>query len=339
MKTKQICVIAIAAGARHSVALKSDGSVIEWGASPFAMPMPECLRDETAIVAAWRVMAEETKKQKATLECLRDVAAIAAAGDCTLAWKRDGTVVLRNFDTGQTVDFPGGLEGVVAIAKGQDFFLALKDDGLVTAWGKNGKAETATLQNVVAIAARASRIVALHEDGTVTEFGECDAPVGLHDVRDVVAVAAEWGHTTVLRADGRLVAWHKMEGECYSPSGMRYVVAISAGNFFTIALKQNGTVVVAENTEPQYEPPKGLQNVVAISAGDEHALALTRDGRVIAWGDNSVGQCNVPVELGGIGGELIGPNDRSAGCGCALIVVFVGVLIALGVWLFRAFFR
>ncbi len=33
---------------------------------------------------------------------------------------------------------------------------------------------------------------------------------------------------------------------------------------------------------------------VAIAAGGIHSLGLKDDGSVVAWGDNGVGQCDVP---------------------------------------------
>ena len=41
--------------------------------------------------------------------------------------------------------------------------------------------------------------------------------------------------------------------------------------------------------------PAGLNNAVTVSASFNHILALRDTGAVVAWGDNSQGQCNVPV--------------------------------------------
>jgi trimeric autotransporter adhesin len=39
---------------------------------------------------------------------------------------------------------------------------------------------------------------------------------------------------------------------------------------------------------------------VAITSGTYHSLALKSDGTVVAWGNNSMGQCNVPAGLSGV---------------------------------------
>lgn len=45
--------------------------------------------------------------------------------------------------------------------------------------------------------------------------------------------------------------------------------------------------------------PAGLSNVVAIAAGGSHCLALRTDGSVIAWGNDRLGQINLPAGLSG----------------------------------------
>ena len=39
-----------------------------------------------------------------------------------------------------------------------------------------------------------------------------------------------------------------------------------------------------------------FSNAVSVAAGDYHKLALLADGSVVAWGQNTYGQTNVPME-------------------------------------------
>ena len=60
---------------------------------------------------------------------------------------------------------------------------------------------------------------------------------------------------------------------------------------------------------------------VAIAAGDAHALALRRDGTIAAWGQNSYGQCNVPLAT---------YSAISAGAGFSLAIRADGSIAAWG---------
>ena len=106
-------VVAIAAGGFHSLALKSDGTVVAWGDNDVGQStVPGGLNGVVAIAAGRR--------------------------SHSLALKSDGTVVAwGQIDDGHapvTETVPGGLNGVVAIAAGCHHSLALKSDGTVVAW-------------------------------------------------------------------------------------------------------------------------------------------------------------------------------------------------------------
>jgi alpha-tubulin suppressor-like RCC1 family protein len=91
--------VAIAAGSGHSLALKSDGTVVEWGDSSGAL-----------VTVGGRVLS--------------NVTAISAASEYSLALKRDGNVVAWGNPKAYR-DVPAGLRGVVAIAAGKEFCLAI----------------------------------------------------------------------------------------------------------------------------------------------------------------------------------------------------------------------
>jgi hypothetical protein len=50
-----------------------------------------------------------------------------------------------------------------------------------------------------------------------------------------------------------------------------------------------------DNSLGQCNVPDGLGNVVFVAGGGSHSLALRRDGVVFAWGNNWNGQCSLPV--------------------------------------------
>jgi hypothetical protein len=121
---------AIAAGSSHSLALKSDGTVVAWG---------------------YNAHGESTVPDD-----LSGVIAIAAGGAHSLALKSDGTVVAWGHNEIGQSTVPDDLIGVAAIAAGSSHSLALKSDGTFVAWGWNWFGQNSVLRNlsgVIAIAA------------------------------------------------------------------------------------------------------------------------------------------------------------------------------------------
>lgn len=253
-------VVSVAAGTYHSLALRSDGTVVAWGKVQTFGPL----------------FIEATVPSG-----LGGVTAIAAGGVQSLALKSDGTVVAwsANGDVQNTV--PGGLVGVVSVAAGNSHGLALKSDGTVVAWGSNGSAQTTVptgLNGMVAVAAGYYHSLALKNDGTVVawglnDWGQTSVPAGL---AGVVAIAAGSLHSLALKSDGTVIAWGiGPEGESAVPAGLSGVKAVAASEFRSLVLKSNGTVVAwGYNNYGQTTVPAGLSGVVAVAAGANHNLAV-----------------------------------------------------------------
>ena len=173
----------IAVGSYHSMALKSDGTVVAWG--------------------------RNNNGQCNVPDGLNNVVAIAAGDDQSMALKSDGTVVTWGYGTVVGWGFdndrrvvPDGLNNVVSIAAGFHHSMALKNDGTVVVWGQRTVPDG--LNNVVAIAAGYNHSMALKRDGTVVAWGECDIPAGLNNV---VSIADSYYHSIALKRDGSVVAW------------------------------------------------------------------------------------------------------------------------------------
>lgn len=249
-------VVAIAAGADHTVVLKHDGRIAAWG------------RDDYGQCSAPRNAS--------------GVIAIGAGRDHTVALKQNGTVMTWGWlPFWDAVEMPSGLSGVSAIAVGHVHTVALKQDGTVVAWGWNASGQATVpsgLSSVAAIAAGGYHTIALRKDGSVTAWGsnshgQVRVP---NDLSGVVAIAAGAYHSVALKLDGSVVAWgSNSHGQTSVPSSLNGVIGIAAGGDHTMALKQDGSVVAwGKNDVGQIDVPPGLSGVVAIAAGSSHSVAL-----------------------------------------------------------------
>ncbi len=248
-------VTAIAAGAFHSLALKSNGTVAAWG--------------------------DDANGQTDVPTGLSGVTAIAAGAYHSLALKSDGTVVAWGDDSYYQAHVPAGLSGVTAVAAGAYHSLALKSDGTVVAWGdatNNQTSVPAGLSGVVAIAAGGYHSLALKSNGTVVAWGDngegqTSVPAGLSGV---TAIAAGADFSLALKSNGTVVGWGDNDDkEATAPAGLSGVIAIAAGAYHSVALKSNGTVVAwGWNADGQASVPLGLAGVSAIAAGWQFSMAF-----------------------------------------------------------------
>jgi alpha-tubulin suppressor-like RCC1 family protein len=210
-------VVAIAAGETHSLALRSDRTVVAWGNNG--------LNQATVPPAATNVVS-------------------IAAGDAhSVALRADGTVVAWGFNTNGQATVPAGLANIVGIAAGFSHTAALRADGTVTMWGSNSfnvLNQPPGLGGIVAIVAGDFHTLALRSNGTVAAWGAAEngriaVPAGLNNV---VAMAAGNAHSLALRADGTVVGWgSNTYQQATPPAGLNNVVGIAASGVHSLALR------------------------------------------------------------------------------------------------------
>lgn len=261
-------VMAIAAGAYHSLALMSNGTVVAWGAGTTSTGL------------------DDDFGQSLIPTGLTNVTAISAGGLYNVALKSNGTVLAWGYNNDGETNVPNGLTNVIAIAAGSSHSLALKSDGTVVAWGYNNFGQTNVpngLTNVIAISAGGSHSLALKSNGTVVVWGhnydgQTNVPNGL---TNVIAIAGGFSHCLALKTDGTVVAWGgNYYGETSVPPGLTGVKAIAASvnGFHSLALQNNGTIVDWGKPYPYSDSPPLLRlDAMAVATGQDHALALAYD--------------------------------------------------------------
>lgn len=230
--------VSVSAAANSAFAVLDDGTVVGWGSNANGALgrgdfLPASDATPTAVVG------------------LTDVSSLSAGGTSgathVLALRDDGTVWAwggnMSGELGVEVVTPAratagvvpGLSGVVQVAAGSGFSLALKSDGTVLGWGGANVGQLgagtvgastvdpveADVVDVAFIAAGQQHAMAVHEDGAVSSWGAntfgqlgigSDSgfrldPQGVTGLGDVVGVSAGVQHSLAVDADGQVWAW------------------------------------------------------------------------------------------------------------------------------------
>ena len=251
-------MVAVKAGASHSLALRADGVVVGWGGN---------------------FSGQISVPSGAT-----NVVSISAGGNHSLALKANGSVLAWGLAASGQTSVPVGATNVIAVAGGFAFSLVLKADGTVLAWGAGASGQTnipPTATNLIAIAAGGTHALAVKADGTVIGWGssgsgQTNPPPS---ATNVIAVAGGQLHSLALRANGTVVGWGDNNfGQINIPTNATNVVAIaasSASGIASMALRADGTVLMwGGNNVILTNVPPAASNVVAIAMGTAHALAV-----------------------------------------------------------------
>lgn len=269
------CRDVISAGQTHTVALKSDGTVLAVG---------------------------DDKDRKCEISSWDSIIAVDAGAYNTVGLKADGTVVAVGNNSDGECDV-SSWHDIVSISVGPLHTVGLKTDGSVVVVGKDGfwQNTVSGWRGIKEICVNkswllSSYIVGLKCDGTVVAAGTGDNGKGQCNVagwKNIEAIAVGDAHTVGLKADGTVVATgDNTYGQC-DVSNWHDIVAISAGTVHTVGLRSDGTVVSVGNNSDGACNVETWKDIVAISAGHHYTIGLRADGTVVTVGYKGWGQCDV----------------------------------------------
>lgn len=285
--------IAIAAGERHTCALREAGTISCWGDNEYG----QLGSDSGWAYALTPVKAKHIRGAKAiTAGSFHNCAVL---GNQTIScW---GNNLQNQLGTGQldalarepwqTLDVVGAID----VEAGDRHTCALHEDGAVSCWGHDnyeqlGRSLLITepssrfsslpvwvsgITNAMAVAAGDSHTCAINlfnvlcwgansngqlGNGARGPEDNSLAPTPVSDIRDAGAIAAGARHTCVIHLDGSVSCW-----------GANEYGQLGDGTSFPSAVP-----VKAE----------GIIDAVAITAGGQHTCALHQDSSISCWGNN-----------------------------------------------------
>lgn len=262
-------ISAVAAGGEHTLAIKSDSTVVAWGRDY------EGELGNTTVTTFSNLPVQVDRGASITDttylgdDVLNPVIAIAAGFSHSLALKEDGTVwswgenefgqlgdgTITNSDTPVEVT---GLINIISISAGAFHSVALMNDGTVWVWGYNILGQlgdgTTTDSHVP--------IQALDDTGFVPLAGIIDIAAGQYHT---VAMKYEWALPVSIWAWGLNDPGQLGDSSTTNSSLPVQVVGEGGVGFLT--------------------------DIISLSAGDSFTMGLTNDWSIIwGWGDNSNGQ-------------------------------------------------
>ena len=253
-------IVQIAAGADHSLALDSDGALYAWGSNAYGQLGNGTTTNSSVPVAV---------KIAGTPLAGKTIVQIAAGANHNMVLTSDGAVYTwgwnyhgqlgNNTKTNsntivavQTISTPIAGKKIVKIAAGQGHSLALTDDGMVYAWGRN---DTGQLGN------NATTDAMLPVAVTVT-----GTPMSN---KTIVEIASGARHSLAIDSSGKVYAWG------YNGSGQ---------------LGNNSTVNALTPVAVQAPADKNIIQVSGSGWLGASSSALASDGTVYSWGRGFDGQ-------------------------------------------------
>ena len=276
----------VSVGDRHSVALRTDGSLVSWG------------NPDGGDYGQNYGQVSETPSGT-------DFTQVSAGRFHSVALKSDGSLVSWGMNIySQVSSTPSGTD-YTQVSAGYYSSLALKSDGSIVSWGFNEFGQVSNTPSGTGfeqVDAGGYHSVALKSDGSLVSWGwdaygqVSNTPSGT----DFTQVSGGMLHSAAVRSDGSIASWgYNGSGEVtFSPSGNDFA-QVSAGLYTTVALKTDGSIFSwwYEGYGPVSSKPSGtgftnVENGYGYTAA---ALKTVEPAVAVRIGDVSVNEGSGPA--------------------------------------------
>ena len=259
----------IATGGKHTVAIKTDGTVVAVGRN----------KEGQCGVSEWS-----------------NIVSVAAGAYHTVGLRIDGTVIAvgKNINDQCSVS---DWSNIISIASGYHHTVGLRSDGTVVATGENnvGQCDVTAWTDIVAIAANGDFTLGLKSDGTVVSAGESfNGQRDVADWTDIAAIIAGNNFTIGIKKDGAVVITGLSNNQKREASEWKNIIAFASSNHM-VGLRSDGTVVASGANSFGQCDVSDWTDIVAIAVGGDITVGLKSDGTVVAVGYNGAGQCDVSL--------------------------------------------
>ena len=267
-------IVDVSAGAYHTVALYSDGTV------------------KATVLSGGETYYEQGQSK---VSDWRDIIAIAAAGYRTVGLRSDGIVVaVGSNDYGQCN--VSDWRDVIAIAADDQHTVGLRSDGTVVAVGSNdrGQCNVSGWRDITAVFVDSECTVGIRSDGSIVLAGTVWG--GQDDIsvlQNSLEIAAGYRFAFGLQPDGTIRALGSNYYGQLAASGWSNIASIRTSGNHTVGLHHDGTVVAVGRDDLGQCSVSDWNSIVAIAAGAYHTVGLRSDGTIVAAGRNIEGQCDV----------------------------------------------
>lgn len=219
-----------------------------------------------------------------------------------------------------------GLSDVIAVTAGENFSVALKNDGTVWAWGDNNYGQMGD--------GRTPTYSSGYSDWIIPDYPYTSTPSQVVGLNGITAIAAGRYHCLALKNDGTVWAWgddrSAQLGDAQNPQWMIHgpyqttplqvpnlsgIVSISAGADISMVLRDDGTAWVwGDGINNRWPVSTDVLGVKAIAAGGTNRyVCLDEEGNIHSGSDGNInGLSNVKsVAYGGYAIGKKNENDRN----------------------------
>lgn len=265
----------------------------------------------------------------------------------SLGLSDEGNVYFWGTDVRGTKDIPQEVldANIVQISAGSQHAMAMDDQGQIYFWGYNqvGQSEiperfveTFKTDPIVWLNGDIDKTIGITEKGLVYVWGAAASqignplrasPYGRNKIdangNQIKAIEAYSAISTlvVLFEDGTIEVYGqsneiRTELPVELTNGSIKIKQIAVTMYNAIALDSTGKIHIwgskTNFVDDAYVPAGARENIKSVHAGHAHVAVLTNDGKVIAWGENPIGQTDVPANLNNVAELFVTPYQNYA---------------------------